>query len=130
MTPRLRIVVHQGKVYLANETDRDLKRLVYATFAWSTSDDDAVVSSEPRFEVLDLPARSFTQIEEVDPYEEGRVMYSAKRIVWAEGGAPQALEIDLHRNKVWGGASIPGSEVKCEVRLLSRDATSGSTSDD
>jgi hypothetical protein len=76
------VVVRKGDYrYLINESDTPIKRLWYSTAATGEN----YVSSVPTFEIESIPAKSGVKIEEVDPYENGFLIWQVDGVDWEDG---------------------------------------------
>jgi hypothetical protein len=76
------VVVRKGDYrYLINESDTPIRRLRYSTAATGES----YVSSVPTFEIESIPAKSGVKIEEVDPYEDGFLIWQVDGVDWVDG---------------------------------------------
>jgi hypothetical protein len=111
------IIIQKQTVYLVNATEKDIKRLIYSSVSVMTFDDDAAVSSAATCEMENIPSNSFVCIEEVDPWEDGVVLYQADEILWADGTIEKMVR--LNTQKLWGGGQIPGKEIELEKKYLS-----------
>lgn len=76
------IVLRKGdRRYLINGTDVEIERLQYSTAAFG----DNYVSSVPTYEIESIPARSGVEIEEVDRYEDGFLLWQISEVDWEDG---------------------------------------------
>lgn len=75
-------VVRKGQNrYLVNGSNTPIERLQYLTAAIGEN----YVSSVPTYEIESIPPRSGAKIEEVDPYEEGAIIWQISEVDWADG---------------------------------------------
>lgn len=78
---QLSIVRKAQSRYLVNESDSPIERLQYSTAAFAEN----YVSSVPTYEIESIPARSGVEIEEVDRYEDGFIMWQIGEVDWEDG---------------------------------------------
>jgi hypothetical protein len=80
-TDQLRVVRKGQSRYLVNGTDTPIERLQYSTAAFGEN----YVSSVPTYEIESIPARSGAEIEDVDPHEEGLLLWQVGEVDWGDG---------------------------------------------
>jgi len=80
-TEKLAIARKDQNRYLVNGSDTPIERLQHATAAIGEN----YVSSVPTYELESIPARSGAKIEEVDPYEDGALIWQISEVDWADG---------------------------------------------
>ncbi len=92
-------VVRKGTArYLFNASGVGVERLRYQTGAMG----EGYVSSVVTYEVRDLPPDAAAQIETVDPYEDGFILWQITEIDWADGQAFEGLQ-NVTESRGWGG---------------------------
>lgn len=94
----LYIELDGGHRYLANRTDTTIDRLIYrtgATHFGMGSADGAVVSDQPRYEILDIPAQSRVHLEKIDPMEGGLIYFVAETVKWSSGATDEAVDLNM-----------------------------------
>jgi hypothetical protein len=100
-------IVRKGQSrYLVNGGDTPIGRLRYSTAAFGEN----YVSSVPTYEIESIPARSGVEIEEVDRYEDGLIMWQIGEVDW-EDGTEYRGTMKLSEKK---GATVNWSEAQRE----------------
>jgi len=100
-------IVRKGQSrYLVNESNTPIGRLRYSTAAFGEN----YVSSVPTYELESIPARSGVEIEEVDRYEDGFIMWQIGEVDW-EDGTEYRGTMKLTEKK---GATVNWSETQRE----------------
>lgn len=98
--------------------------MIYETGSIISYDDEVVKSKTPKVRVLNLPAKSYAKIENIDIFEDGWIYFSILEIK-EENKAPQKDRIGLHEYAI--PRKFPDSprnwfddlkRVKCEVKNL------------
>ncbi|MGD1841599.1 MAG: hypothetical protein ACFB0B_11990 [Thermonemataceae bacterium] len=92
---QIQIIIAQEKVYLVNHTQLTLDRLVYTTWAMSQQGNWMAMSKKNYYEVKDLPPQSALMLEDIDPYEIGKIFY---RLEYAKIGEEE-LVLNFTLNK-------------------------------
>jgi len=74
------IIIQNKKVYLYNKMDKAITELIYETASMFTTDDVIVVSSMPRYEILNIPPNSAVFLEILDGWEDGIISYYLTKV--------------------------------------------------
>jgi len=85
---KIRLFKDETYVYLANMTEVDVNSLVYSTFSSQLIDDSdgtILYSVHIFFRIEDIPAKSYLELENIDPYEDGSIHYILENISWVNG---------------------------------------------
>jgi hypothetical protein len=95
---KIRLFKEKTYVYLVNMTEVSIKSLVYSTFSSQLIDDgDGTIlySGHLYFRIEDIPAKSYLELEIIDPYEDGSIHYILENITWANGLIEENIKISL-----------------------------------
>ncbi len=84
----IQLVEHNSTRYFVNTTPVDIDRLQYATVAFGPN----YASSVPTFELTDIPTGSAVRIEDVDPYEDGTIVWQIAEVDWSDGTTYEGTE--------------------------------------
>ncbi len=91
---QFKLFKNKAHVFLINTSEVAIKYLVYCTFSTQYVDDDNIIcSSKPFFRIEDIPARSYLELEKIDPYEDGAIHYIIEKIAWANGLIDENIKI-------------------------------------
>lgn len=74
------IIIQGRKVYLFNQLEEQIERLVYETLSMVTADEIIGVSAAPIYEILNIPPKQVVLLEELDGWEDGAIYYHLKHI--------------------------------------------------
>lgn len=77
----IELVEHNRSRYFVNTTSADIDRLRYVTVTLGNN----YASSVPTFELTDIPSGCAVEIEEVDPYEDGMILWQIVQVDWSSG---------------------------------------------
>lgn len=74
------IVKFENEVFIANQSDYNIKKLVYSTKAMLFLDDDLVHTDRPFYQIDNLNSNAMVKIEDVDPMEDDTILYFLEEI--------------------------------------------------
>lgn len=69
------IAIFDNEVFITNPSENKISKLVYSTKAMLFWDDDLVHTDQPYFQIENINANSMVKIEDVDPTEDGTIIY-------------------------------------------------------
>ena len=120
---KLYILLKKREIYIVNPQDDSINKLIYSTNSNIAYGDESLVTSTPQFEIKKIPPKSYFKIEEVDPYEDGVIIYYADEIHWANGEVDKTawiLEKKEFREKTFfvEGDQLEESKVELKVTKI------------
>jgi len=81
-------------IYLVNLSYVSIECLILSTFSTQIIDDNTIIkSAQPFFSIKDVSARSYFELEDIDPYKEGAIRYIAEMITWADGLIEESITL-------------------------------------
>lgn len=96
-TDGIKLVEHKKARYLVNTTSTDIDRLQYSTVTLGRN----YASSVPTFELTDIPVGCAVKIEEVDPYEDGMIIWQLAEVDWSDGTTYEGMEKRTDPRRRW-----------------------------
>lgn len=93
---KIRLFKDETYIYLANMSEVAVNSLVYSTFSSQLIDDsDGTILNSVHlfFRIEDVPAKSYLELENADPYEDGSIHYIFKNITWVNGLIEENIKI-------------------------------------
>lgn len=84
----IELVERRDARYVVNTTPVAIDRLRYLTVTFGPN----YASAVPTFEITDIPSLGAVQIEEVDRYEDGMIVWQISEIDWSDGTTYRGTE--------------------------------------
>lgn len=78
------IAIFDNEVFIANPSNDKIKKLVYSTKAMLFWDDDLVHTDQPYFQIENINVNSMVKIEDVDPTEDGTIIYFLEELEYQD----------------------------------------------
>ncbi len=107
----------KGKISFVNESNTSFKEISYSTGSFFSDVDTVIQSAIPRFRLRDIPAKSYVIIEDVDVYEDGRIIYSNAKFVETNGEITEVRY--LKKIEILPSDPFPGKLVERELEEIS-----------
>jgi hypothetical protein len=93
----IQLIEHDGGRYFVNTTPAHIDRLQYVTVTFGPN----YASSVPTFELMDIPTGSAVRIEDVDPYEDGTIVWQIAEVDWSDGTIYEGTEKRMNLPRRW-----------------------------
>ncbi|HMX35342.1 MAG TPA: hypothetical protein PKC66_24125, partial [Leptospiraceae bacterium] len=93
------------------------KEISYSTGSFFSDGDTVTQSAIPRFRLRDIPAKSHIIIEDVDVFEDGRIVYSNAKFIETNGEITEVMY--LKKREILPSDPFPGKLIERELEEIS-----------